>query len=284
MNQRLQWHGDLTDIEDLVSWSSQGVQNEMALLHKPRGLYFFGFSVGLSVVVTGSQSRLRFESEETRNRFALFGVVVRSDVHGYAMQVFRYFVVLLTQFTLVLSHENSSQRQAVTSEPWIVPHVADVTGHLRLETGQTSGRYEDPDGWKAHGAPISLCPCDWRSVIDQFKNKCGTEMPDEVIPAPTYFEMVGERLEHVVSLEEADKQDRLKPGTSPQYGIHIDRRLTVAANLQHISHMSKDIEELRRKYQIMSNFWLLSSAPERAMYFDLDENIPENSPTGKTSF
>ena len=57
-------------------------------------------------------------------------------------------------------------------------------------------------------------------------NKYGTEMPDEVIPAPTYFEMVGETLEHVVSLEEADKQDRLKPDTSRQYGIHIDRRLT----------------------------------------------------------
>ena len=70
---------------------------------------------------------------------------------------------------------------------------------------------------KAHGLPVTLLPCDWTSILSEFKKKYGTQIPDDRLPAQSMFEhctekladgtLKAEPLSHVVSLFEEEEQD-----------------------------------------------------------------------------
>ena len=70
---------------------------------------------------------------------------------------------------------------------------------------------------RAHGVPVTLLPCDWTSLVTEFKNKFGKHVPDDKLPAQSMFEKFSERLadgtlkaellSHVVSLFEEEQQD-----------------------------------------------------------------------------
>ena len=41
---------------------------------------------------------------------------------------------------------------------------------------------------RAHGVPVTLLPCDWTSLVTEFKNKFGKHIPDDKLPAQSMFE------------------------------------------------------------------------------------------------
>ena len=46
---------------------------------------------------------------------------------------------------------------------------------------------------RAHGVPVTLLPCDWTSILTEFKKKHGTHIADDRLPAQSMFEhFIGE--------------------------------------------------------------------------------------------
>ena len=66
-----------------------------------------------------------------------------------------------------------------------------------------------------------------------------------------------EPLDQAISQAEAQEQDRAKPEPTRQYGIHLDSKLTLQTRREHTSRHPEDVEELRGKYDVMSNLRLL---------------------------
>ena len=129
---------------------------------------------------------------------------------------------------------------------------------------------------RQHGELIAMLPEDWTSVVVQFKKKYGTDLPDEELPAQAYYEDFQERLsagmlraeslDQVISMAEAEEQERQKPDPPKHFGIHLDSKLTLQTRRRCVN-----IEELRSKYEVMSNMWLLAQLrqPGRPLFSDL---------------
>ena len=137
---------------------------------------------------------------------------------------------------------------------------------------------------RAHGVPVTLLPCDWTSILTEFKNKFGKHIPDDKLPAQSMFENFSERLadgtlkaeplSHVVSLFEEEQQDAKRPDPTRQYNLQLDSKLTITTKRRHLSSEPTDEKGLRLKYSIMTNLWLLAQMrqPGRSIYADLDRN------------
>ena len=67
-----------------------------------------------------------------------------------------------------------------------------------------------------------------------------------------------ESLDHVISLAEAEEQERQMPDPPKQFGIHLDSKLTLQTRRRYTGTPPKNTEELRAKYEVMSNMWLLA--------------------------
>ena len=134
---------------------------------------------------------------------------------------------------------------------------------------------------KAHGEPIQMLTADWLGLVDQFKTKYGTHLHDSLLPAQSYFgsfeekladgQLSAETLSHVISLHEEDRQRAQRPEASRQLGVHLDSTLTVETRRKYMSTMPLNSEELRDKYAVMTNMWILAQMrqPGRTMYQDL---------------
>ena len=137
---------------------------------------------------------------------------------------------------------------------------------------------------RQHGEPVRMLPEDWTSVIVKFKSKYGTNLQEEELPAQAYFEefqeklaagmLQAEPLDQVISQAEAEEQDRKKPDPPRQYGMHLNATLTIQTRRRYTSSLPKNLEELRQKYDVLSNCWLLGQQrqPGRALYSDVDSN------------
>ena len=137
---------------------------------------------------------------------------------------------------------------------------------------------------KAHGVPVTLLPCDWTSLLTEFKNKVGKHIPDDKLPAQSMFENFSERLadstlkaeplSHVVSLFEEEQQDAKRPDPTRQYNLQLDSKLTITTKRRHLSSEPTDEKGLRLKYSILTNLWLLAQMrqPGRSIYADFDRN------------
>ena len=93
----------------------------------------------------------------------------------------------------------------------------------------------------------------------------------------------------MVSVEEEEAQERTKPEQPKQLHVTLDANLSVQTRRRYLSSMTATIEDLRRKYWVMTHMWQLATMrqPSRPMYTDLDEktwNIWRSSSTVKTSF
>ena len=98
--------------------------------------------------------------------------------------------------------------------------------------------------------------------------------------AQTYFEgfkerltdgtMIAEPLSHVISLAEEKEQKERGPEGARQVGIHLDSTLTIQTRRRFVSTLPANMGELRTKYNIMTNLWLLE--PGRRLYADLDKD------------
>ena len=136
---------------------------------------------------------------------------------------------------------------------------------------------------KAHGVPTTMLPEDWTSTMYAFRLKFGKHIPEEKLPAQSYYEAFAERLaigalkaeplSMVVSAFEEEAQERNKPDPIRQYGISLDAKLTITTKKRIVSSEPVDEKTLREKYSIMTNMFLLAQMkqPGRAIYRDFDK-------------
>ena len=134
---------------------------------------------------------------------------------------------------------------------------------------------------KQHGEPVAMLPEDWTSVIVQFKTKYGPELQDDELPSQFYYEEFQERLsagmlraetlDQVISMAEQEEHERLKPDPPKQFGIHFDSKLTLQTRRRFTVSAPRNTEELRAKYEVMSNMWPLAQLrqPGRSLFSDL---------------
>ena len=134
---------------------------------------------------------------------------------------------------------------------------------------------------KAHGETITMPSSDWMSLIDQFRAKYGAHIHESCLPAQSYYEAFEEKLAdgqlgaetlaQVISFAEEEHQRAQKPEPSRHLGLHLDSTLTIQTRRRYISSAPTSTEELRDKYVIMSNMWLLAQMrqPGRHLYADL---------------
>ena len=121
-----------------------------------------------------------------------------------------------------------------------------------------------------------MLPEDWTSVVVQFKKKFGSDLQDEELPSQFYYEEFQERLsagmlrveplEQVISMAEAQRPDPPR-----QYGIHLNAQLTLQTRKRYSSVAPKNFEELRLKYEVMGNMWLLAQLRQPG-FADLEPN------------
>ena len=153
--------------------------------------------------------------------------------------------------------------------------TANVMSETKLQTDAVA---------RAHGVPVTLLPCDWTSLVTEFKNKHGKHIPEEKLPAQSMSENFSERLadgtlkaeplSHVVSLFEEEQQDSKRPDPTRQYNLQLDSKLTITTKRRHLSTEPTDEKGLRLKYSILTNLWLLAQMrqPGRTIYADFDRN------------
>ena len=126
-----------------------------------------------------------------------------------------------------------------------------------------------------------MLPEDWTSVVGQIKKKYGSDLQDEELPAQAYYEDFQERLSagmlpaeslhQVISLAEVEEQERQKPDPPKQFGIHFHSKLPLQTRRRYTGAAPKNTVELRAKYEVMSNMWLLAQLrqPGRSLFSDL---------------
>ena len=161
-----------------------------------------------------------------------------------------------------------------------MPHKREYAKVLRAWEVKTSTEALQ----RQHGEPVNMLPEYWTSVMVKFKAKYGSNLQEEELPAQAYFEefqeklsagmLQAEPLDQVISQAEAEEQDRKKPDPPRQYGMHLNATLTIQTRRRYSSTMPKNIEELRQKYDVLSNGWLLGQQrqPGRALYSDVDSS------------
>ena len=137
---------------------------------------------------------------------------------------------------------------------------------------------------RAHGVPVTLLPCDWTSILTEFKKKYGAHISDDRLPAQSMFEnftekladgtLKAEPLSHVVSLFEEEQQELKKPEPAQQYNLQLDSRLTITTRRRHLSTEPADEKGLRMKYAVLTNLWLLAQMRQlgRSFYMDFDRS------------
>ena len=117
--------------------------------------------------------------------------------------------------------------------------------------------------------------------MDAFKKKYGSHLPTSSLPAKSSIESFGEMiwkgtlkavtLAHVVSAKDQDQQEEARPEPSRQMDMHLGSTVTILTKRRYISTMPTSTEDLRQKYRIMSNCWLLAQMwqPARHLFSDL---------------
>ena len=115
-----------------------------------------------------------------------------------------------------------------------------------------------------------------------FRNKFGKHIPDEKLPAQSYYEAFADKLAigalkaeplvMVVSAFDEEQQEKNKPEPVRQYGLSLDSKLTITTKKRTVSSEPANEKDLRDKYAIMTNMWLLvqMKQPVRSIYRDFD--------------
>ena len=82
----------------------------------------------------------------------------------------------------------------------------------------------------------------------------------------------------MVSEEEAQEQRKQKADPARQYGMHLDGKLTLQTRRKFTSSEPSNQEQLRAKYTVLQNVWLLVQLrqPGRSLYKDLTRNTFED--------
>ena len=120
---------------------------------------------------------------------------------------------------------------------------------------------------RAHGVPVTLLPCDWMSIVTEFKKKYGAHIADDRLPAQSMFEhfpekladgtLKAEPLSHAISLFEEEQQEFKRPEPARQYNLQLDSK-PITTKRRYISSEPTDEKGLRLKYAVLTNLWLLA--------------------------
>ena len=116
------------------------------------------------------------------------------------------------------------------------------------------------------------------SLIRAFKAKYGKNIHPSRLPAQSYYESYEEKLSnttwraesltHVVSLQEEEKQKALRPDPARSIGIHWDSSLSIQTQRRFMSSVPTTIEDLRTKYKVMANMFLLAQMRQPSRHLD----------------
>ena len=140
---------------------------------------------------------------------------------------------------------------------------------------------------KPHGEPVTMLAMDWKSLMEKFRQTFGPDLCENELPAQSYHEefeeslaegsLEAEKLRDVVS-EEAQDQRKLKADPARQYGMHLDGKLALQTQRKFTSVEPANQEELRTKYTVLQNMWLLAQLrkPARSIYKDLTQSTFED--------
>ena len=111
---------------------------------------------------------------------------------------------------------------------------------------------------KAHGVPTTLLPCDWTSILVEFKEKFGSHISEERLPAQSMFDNFSEKA--------CSRRSNRIPRNL------IMSKLTITTKRRHLSTDPVDEKGLRLKYAILTNLWPLAQMrqPGRSIFQDLD--------------
>ena len=142
---------------------------------------------------------------------------------------------------------------------------------------------------KAHGEAVTMLAMDWNSLMENFRQIYGPDLCENELPAQFYYEefeeclaegsLEAERLRDVVSEEEAQEQHRLKADPARQYRMHLDGKLTLQTRRKFTSSELANQEQLRAKYTVLQNMWLLAQLrqPGRSIFKDLTKSSSQSS-------
>ena len=156
---------------------------------------------------------------------------------------------------------------------------------LGVDTSVTAETKQKIDAiHRAHGEPVQMLEGDWQNMIRALKLKYGKQIHPSRLPAQSYHEgdeeklanttWKAETLAHVLSIQEEEKQKSLHPEPSRSIGIHLDSSLSIQTQRWFMAKMPTNVEELRTKYKIMANMFLIAKMrqPSRHHYKDLEVN------------
>ena len=136
---------------------------------------------------------------------------------------------------------------------------------------------------KAHGEPVSMLKCDWISLMTRFGDQHGDNIHESRLPAQSYFEnfeealadgsLEAERLDQVLNVVEERAELAKTPNAAKHLGIHLDASLTIQTKRRFSSVLPATTEDLRLKFSVMSNLWLLAKMrqPARQIFADFTE-------------
>ena len=138
---------------------------------------------------------------------------------------------------------------------------------------------------KAHGEQTAMLPEDYDRAPESLQSKArkvhsGQEAPQPVVLRGFHGEASGRPpkarvlVASRVSAAEEEKLEASKPEISRQFGLHLDSSLTVQTKRRYVSKMPTNVEELRAKYAVMRNMWLLAQMrqPGTHLFCDLDKD------------
>ena len=166
------------------------------------------------------------------------------------------------------------------------PHqreMAKLIGAWRQAKAQNEVKTAADPAARAHGEPVTILSMDWNSLMEKIRVTFGPDICDNDLPATSYYEefeeslaegcLVAERLSEVVSEEEAQEQRKAKPDPARQFGMHLDGKLTLQTS-RRLSSVQPNQEQLRAKYTVLQNMWLLAQLrqPGRSIFKDLTKS------------
>ena len=127
---------------------------------------------------------------------------------------------------------------------------------------------------RAHGETVSMLAPGWISLLAAFKQKYEEHLHDTVLPAQSYFESFEEKLSDGHLKAETLAQNKSPKRENHSVSLHLDGQLTIQTKRRFMSNMPSNPEELRLKYKVLSNCWLMGQLrqPGRHLFSDLDRN------------
>ena len=224
---------------------------------------------------------------------ALEALLRSADLHEHLINLYRFRKILDRQLFVALDADEAAIMKTLAKAFQLDSEefedkleLAKISKAWSTAKVQADTKRKVDAVQKAHGEPVQqpvqLLSKDWASLMRQFKKKYGKMHPSK-LPGQSYFEafeeklasgeLKAETLAQVISESEEEEQRKLKPEPSRHLGINLNTSLMIQTRRRYLSAMPQNTEQLRTKYRIMSNMWLLAQVrqPGRRLYEEFND-------------